>query len=266
MGVMEFIRRLILFSLFSLFFLDAKGQNGPVYKSVLYDSNGIELIAKQVQTRLSINSTTGTTLFEQLNSLSTDSLGVLTLRLGDGTINIGSGATLKNLNYTSEDYFFKVEVDTTINSSSGYNVYSNTLIGSMFYSFSAFKADSAYSSIYADTAVTSIYADTAVTSIYADTSVISTYSDTATISLDNLFKLNGTESKMKENGGILISSVTSGQRDSIASPSAGLLLYVTDLNEFSYYNGTLWVDFGALGDMEAFKKEIRTRLALRIGQ
>ena len=71
---------------------------------------------------------------------------------------------------------------------------------------------------------------------------------------------------MKENGGILISSVTSAQRDSIASPSAGLLLYVTDLNEFSYYNGTLWVDFGALGDMEAFKKQIRTRLALRIGQ
>lgn len=42
--------------------------------------------------------------------------------------------------------------------------------------------------------------------------------------------------------GILIPRMTSAQRDAIASPATGLLVYVTDLTSgFYYYNGIAWV-------------------------
>lgn len=236
---MEIIRRLIL-GFFSFFIINtAFGQNGPVYKAVLYDNNGVELIGRQVQTKMSIITSVGSAVFVQQNTLNTDSLGLLTVRLGSGTITSGSLSSLKNLNYTSEDYFFKVEVDTTINASSGYDIYSNTLIGSQFYAYAAFKSDS---------------------------SVRSTHSDTSAISLDNLFELNGDVTEMKEGGGIVISSVTEAQRDSIVNPAMGLLVYVSDINDFCYWNGASWIQLGNLEDLESFKKRIKTRLALRIGQ
>ena len=227
---MEIIKRLIL-GFFSFFIVHTTfGQNGPVYKAVLYDNNGVELIGRQVQTKMSIITSLGNAVFVQQNTLNTDSLGLLTVRLGSGTITSGSLSSLKNLNYTSEDYFFKVEVDTTINASSGYNIYSNTLIGSQFYAYAAFK------------------------------------SDTSAISLDNLFELNGDVTEMKEGGGIVISSVTKAQRDSIVTPVMGLLVYVSDINDFCYWNGASWIQLGNLEDLESFKKRIKTRLALRIGQ
>jgi hypothetical protein len=39
------------------------------------------------------------------------------------------------------------------------------------------------------------------------------------------------------NGGILIPRMTSAQRDAIESPASGLLVFVTDPGNFSYYNG-----------------------------
>lgn len=245
---MEIIKRLIL-GFFSFFVINtAFGQNGPVYKAVLYDNNGVELIGRQVQTKMSITTSVGSAVFVQQNTLNTDSLGLLAVRLGSGTITSGSLSSLKNLNYTSENYFFKVEVDTTINASSGYDIYSNTLIGSQFYAYAAFKSDSS------------------VRSTYSDTTAFSAYSDTSAISLDNLFELNGDVTEMKEGGGIVISSVTKAQRDSIVTPAMGLLVYVSDINDFCYWNGASWIQLGNLEDLESFKKRIKTRLALRIGQ
>jgi len=46
--------------------------------------------------------------------------------------------------------------------------------------------------------------------------------------------------------GILIPRMTQVQRDAIATPATGLLIYQTDgASGFYYYNGTIWVTFGA---------------------
>jgi len=44
--------------------------------------------------------------------------------------------------------------------------------------------------------------------------------------------------------GILIPRMTAAQRDAISNPANGLLVYVTDDNQFYYYTGTEWQPFG----------------------
>ena len=45
--------------------------------------------------------------------------------------------------------------------------------------------------------------------------------------------------EFKANGkGVLIPRLTTAQRDAIASPATGLLIYDTDLQAFGFYNGT----------------------------
>jgi len=41
--------------------------------------------------------------------------------------------------------------------------------------------------------------------------------------------------------GLLIPRMSSGQRDNIPAPATGLLVYVTNTNDFWYFNGTIWV-------------------------
>ncbi len=42
--------------------------------------------------------------------------------------------------------------------------------------------------------------------------------------------------------GMLVPRMTTVQRDAIATPATGLLVFVTDTNSFWYYNGTAWID------------------------
>ena len=227
---MEPIKRLIYAAILLLVKLTVFGQNGPLYKAVLYDNNGVELVGMPVSVRLSISTLTGTAVFIQENSTLTDSLGVLTIRMNDGVITTGNQNTLKNLDYTGNAYYLKVEVDTTLSPSTGYHTYSNSMIGPTFFSYNSF------------------------------------YSDTAAYSRDNLFEKINQVTSMKETGGILISSISKAQRDSLQNPSKGTLLFLTDFETFTYYNGSEWVDLSTSLDVTAIIKELRTKQALRIGQ
>ena len=48
--------------------------------------------------------------------------------------------------------------------------------------------------------------------------------------------------------GLLIPRMTAAERDNIASPATGLLVYVTDDNSFYYFNGNIWVNFSSAMD------------------
>jgi len=45
------------------------------------------------------------------------------------------------------------------------------------------------------------------------------------------------------NQGFLPPRLTTTQKNAIATPAAGLMVYDTSLNQMSYYNGTLWINF-----------------------
>ena len=226
---METVRRVIYTAILLLVQLTVFGQNGPLYKAVIYNHNGVELIGMPISVRLSISTLTGTAVFTQENSITTDSLGVLTVRMTGGTITTGNQNTLKNLDYTGNNYYLKVEVDTTQSSLTGYHTYSNSMIGPAFFSYNSF------------------------------------FSDTAAYSRDNLFNKINQVTAMKESGGILISSITRAQRDSIQNPANGLLVFLIDSKDFSFFNGSDWIDLSTIKDIEDFRKEILTRFALREG-
>lgn len=46
--------------------------------------------------------------------------------------------------------------------------------------------------------------------------------------------------------GVLIPRMSTSQRDGIASPENGLMIYNTDCNSFNYYNGSSWVPMNSL--------------------
>jgi hypothetical protein len=48
-----------------------------------------------------------------------------------------------------------------------------------------------------------------------------------------------------DNSGMLTPRLTTAQKAAIASPATGLLVYDTDLNAFSYYNGSSWMNLGS---------------------
>ena len=94
---METVKRVIYTAILLLVQLTVFGQNGPLYKAVIYNHNGVELIGMPISVRLSISTLTGTAVFTQENSITTDSLGVLTVRMTGGTITTGNQNTLKNV-------------------------------------------------------------------------------------------------------------------------------------------------------------------------
>ncbi|MES2795333.1 MAG: hypothetical protein V4683_05170 [Bacteroidota bacterium] len=47
------------------------------------------------------------------------------------------------------------------------------------------------------------------------------------------------------NKGVLIPRMSTGTRDGIAAPPAGLLIYNSSTNHFNYWNGSIWTDFNS---------------------
>jgi hypothetical protein len=58
--------------------------------------------------------------------------------------------------------------------------------------------------------------------------------DGSTANVSSLFEVKST------NRGVLLSRMTTAQRDAILTPATGLIVYNTSTNEFNYYDGTAW--------------------------
>lgn len=75
--------------------------------------------------------------------------------------------------------------------------------------------------------------------------IVPTSSKAVVISSD--YSFNSSASSILEikstTKGILFPRMTTTQKNAIASPAAGLMVYDTTLNQMSYYNGTAWVNF-----------------------
>ncbi len=76
------------------------------------------------------------------------------------------------------------------------------------------------------------------------TAQVAINSDGSTPAPSSILDVHSTEK------GILIPRLTATQRDNIASPAQGLLVYVTDDNNFYYYNGSQWVNTATQPDLD----------------
>ena len=94
----------------------AQVPQGVGYQGVATDANGIELVNQSISIRASVLSTsaTGTIEWEETHATSTDTFGLFTLTIGQGT-NTTNGAqtSFADISWGTNTHFLKIEMDVT---------------------------------------------------------------------------------------------------------------------------------------------------------
>ncbi|MDG1349111.1 MAG: hypothetical protein P8P67_05335, partial [Flavobacteriales bacterium] len=110
---------LILFCLPLL--IMAQAPQGFTYQGVATDNNGFELQNQTISIQASIlsSSATGTTVWQETHTTTTDTFGLFNVVIGEGTsTNSGSSATFQEIDWGASSHFMKVEID--VNGGSNY--------------------------------------------------------------------------------------------------------------------------------------------------
>ena len=110
---------LILFCLPLL--IMAQAPQGFTYQGVATDNNGFELQNQSISIQASIlsSSATGTTVWQETHTTTTDTFGLFNVTIGEGTsTNSGSSATFSEIDWGVASHFMKVEID--VNGGSNY--------------------------------------------------------------------------------------------------------------------------------------------------
>jgi hypothetical protein len=110
---------LILFCLPLL--IMAQAPQGFTYQGVATDNNGFELQNQNIAIKASILSATatGTTVWQETHTTTTDTFGLFNVTIGEGTsTNGGSSATFQEIDWGAASHFMKVEID--VNGGSNY--------------------------------------------------------------------------------------------------------------------------------------------------
>ena len=112
----------ILLSVLSLTIM-AQVPQGVGYQGVATDANGIELVNQSISIRASVlsGSATGTIEWEETHATSTDTFGLFTLTIGQGTNTTnGTQTSFADISWGTNIHFLKIEMDVT-----GGSTYSN---------------------------------------------------------------------------------------------------------------------------------------------
>jgi hypothetical protein len=101
----------------------AQVPQGVGYQGVATDANGIELVNQSISIRASVlsGSATGTVEWEETHATSTDTFGLFTLTIGQGTNTTnGLQTSFADISWGTNTHFLKIEMDVT-----GGSTYSN---------------------------------------------------------------------------------------------------------------------------------------------
>ena len=216
----------ILLSILSLTII-AQVPQGVGYQGVATDANGIELVNQAISIRASVlsGSATGTIEWEETHATTTDTFGLFTLTIGQGTTTgNGTQTSFADISWGTNTHFLKIEMDVT---------------GGTNYSFMG--TNQMMSVPYA------LYAESAGDNIWEKDSVnnISYQNGNVNIGTNN----NDSSAVLNINSvnqGVMLPSMTEVQRDAINNPTTGLLIFQNDGTVgFYYYNGTQWTLIGA---------------------
>ena len=105
----------ILFSILSLTIM-AQVPQGVGYQGVATDANGIELVNQSISIRASVlsGSANGTIEWEETHTTITDTFGLFTLTIGQGTNTTnGAQASFADISWGTNTHFLKIEMDVT---------------------------------------------------------------------------------------------------------------------------------------------------------
>jgi|SaaInlStandDraft_1057018.scaffolds.fasta_scaffold59388_2 hypothetical protein len=137
----------IFLSIISLTLI-AQVPQGVGYQGVATDANGIELVNQSISIRASVlsGSATGTIEWEETHSTSTDTFGLFTLTIGQGTNTTnGSQTSFADISWGTNTHFLKIEMDVT--GGSNYSFMGTNQMMSVPYALYAENANINYDSI-----------------------------------------------------------------------------------------------------------------------
>ena len=103
---------LILLACLSLMNSNAQAPQGIPYQSVIRNGSGALMINQAIHIRFSIHDSTmlGTVVYQEIHTVTTSNLGMITLSIGQGTPSI---ATFSSINWGSGAKFMQVELDAS---------------------------------------------------------------------------------------------------------------------------------------------------------
>ena len=103
---------LFLFLLCLSYFSNAQAPDLFRYQAVARDNLGAEVVNSNIGVQISIldNSSTGTVLYRETHTVTTNQFGLFSLSIGGGTPNIG---TMGGVNWSTGFKYLKVEADFT---------------------------------------------------------------------------------------------------------------------------------------------------------
>ena len=200
------------------------------YQAAIRDANGALIVKTSVNFQFSVisNSSTGNIVFQETQLSTTNSFGLVNLKIGSGTPVIG---TISGVDWSDGPYSFKVEMDAS--GGTNFSLFGVSEISSVPYSLFADKAatvDSVSMSQISDLPVFSLSNDTlffgSLGSLYIDGSVTNEIQDLQ-LNGDSLsISLNPSATKIDLSGYLDNTTLTEAQVDSFANNNGYLLTEV----------------------------------------
>ena len=200
---------------------------GVGYQGVATDANGIELVNQSISIRASVlsGSANGTIEWEETHATSTDTFGLFTLTIGQGTNTTnGLQTSFADISWGTNTHFLKIEMDVT-----GGSTYSFMGTNQMMSVPYALYAESAGDNIWEKDSLNNIAYQNGNVNIGTNTN-----DSSAVLNINSVSQ------------GVMLPSMTEVQRDSINNPTTGLLVFQNDGTAgFYYYNSIEWILIGA---------------------
>ncbi|MCX6233617.1 MAG: hypothetical protein NT175_02690 [Bacteroidetes bacterium] len=218
---MKRIIQVILIVLVSIVISFGQAPQSINYQAIIRDSLGLPVSNQLTSLRISIlkGSATGTAIYVETHSDSTNSFGMINIAIGGGTVVSGSFSAI---DWGSDAYFLKMEVDTT--AGMDYILMGITQLLSVPYALYSEK-----------TGDTSMWRKNQSSVYYEEGQV-----GIGTSEPDSSAILDVTSSTQ----GYLPPRMTTTERDDIENPAEGLMIYNLDCHCINFFNGVEWVSYG----------------------
>lgn len=161
----------------------AQAPQGFTYQGVATDNNGFELQNQTISIQASIlsSSATGTTVWQETHTTTTDTFGLFNVTIGEGTsTNNGSSATFQEIDWGAASHFMKVEID--VNGGSNYVHVGTSQMMSVPY---ALYAENVHN-LNMDSILGAVY-DSINTSFSSGAMSVSAFGDTLTLNGQSIF-------------------------------------------------------------------------------
>jgi hypothetical protein len=248
------VKKLAVISVLILDFLTkaaAQSPNRMSYQSVVRNSSGMLVTNSPIGVKLSLlqSSITGSVVYTETHSVTSDSNGVVSLEIGGGTPVTGS---ISSINWASGLYFLKTEIDPA--GGTNYTITGTSQLLSVpyaLYSNNGLQSGSAPGNTPFWNGSNWVFNSS---NIFNNGGNIGIGTSTPTAKLDIAGTLRTTGANIGSAGdpsailhvqdiakGVLLSRMTATQRIAINNPAEGLLVYQTDSEKgFWYFTGGQW--------------------------